>query len=682
MINIYSIPELITSIFFLLLGIYCYKAKPKVLYVKIFCYLCFVTFGWQFIWFILSNTPEKRYLPFLVKMSYSTIVFIPVFYYHFVISFLGINNKKERFFINLSYFVAIIFGILLWSTASFINGYYDFSWGAYAKASYLHIVYLTILMFQAFRSIFFLYVFGYKKEDISKQLKYQSRLIFYAFLIYLFAAIDFLPNYGFDFFPPGHFLAVISFFIIAYAILKHRFLDIKIVIRKSLVYTLITGIFTALYLFLVFILSNLIGNLIGSNIIITLTMIIAFAFGFQPLKDQIQQRIDKIFFKGKYDYQYTLRSLSSASVNIIDPIELIKYISYNLSSTINPTSIHILLIDQTNKTYQEKLAPYKSLPIESKTIKALNKTKQAFIVEEIENYSELKEEANLIEAYLLIPLFSKNQLIGLISLGQKKNEESYNDEDINLLSTLANHLATSIENSLLHEEALATEKKLIQADKLSSLGTMAAGMAHEIKNPLSIIKGLAKLNEEAYKNKDDEFFEQYKEIVPKELDRINNLVENLLKFSKPPKAVLTNCDLNQILKDSIQLFSHEFKKRNVELVEQMNKLPNIKADENQLQQVFSNLILNAIDAMPTGGTINIRSYQVGKEIIVEVSDSGIGIPESNLKNIFDPFFTTKSKGNGLGLAVTYKIIKEHSANIEVESVINKGTTFILRFPVQ
>jgi signal transduction histidine kinase len=127
------------------------------------------------------------------------------------------------------------------------------------------------------------------------------------------------------------------------------------------------------------------------------------------------------------------------------------------------------------------------------------------------------------------------------------------------------------------------------------------------------------------------------------------------------------------------LFTHQLKKKQVVLVEDLKEIPTIKADADQLQQVFSNLILNAIDAMPNGGTLSIKTHQNGNQIVAEIADSGVGIPEANLKNIFDPFFTTKSKGNGLGLAVSFKIIEEHNAAIEVESVTGKGTTFRIKF---
>lgn len=324
----------------------------------------------------------------------------------------------------------------------------------------------------------------------------------------------------------------------------------------------------------------------------------------------------------------------------------------------------------------------------------LNKKREALVLDEIiheletrsdtksDNYQELgrvKKELEDIRCALCLPLFTQKGLIGILNIGQKLSDDIFTSEDINLLSTLAQQLAISMENALLQEERLKTQKQLLMADKLTSLGTMMAGMVHEIKNPIASIQGLTQVLPES--TDDTEFMKSFCDMVPKQMDRIKKIVENILHYSKTPKLKKAKTDINKVIEETIDLFVHSAKKKNIEFVPDLMPLPEIMADPEQLFQVFTNLTLNSIAAMPTGGSIWIRSRVKDNKIQVEFRDSGLGIPESNLKNVFDPFFTLKREGTGLGMWVSYQIIKEHQGTIKVESQINKGTIFAISLPI-
>ena len=499
------------------------KKSDKSIAINFFFFALFMSF-WIFCFFLSSLQINYTISLIAARLSSIGALFLSFCFMLFVFGFT--SKKLSPYLVFLIFLILSLISFISLTTNLYIkdvifpNAAFNAILGDdYLLGDYYFVipVILTVILMGSCLSL----LFHYKKADNFKknQIKYLFIGVFVTFL-FGFIADMLLPFWGirtFNYIGPLSTIFIVL--LTAYAITKHHLMDINVVIRKSLVYTLITGVFTGLYLFILLILSNLFGNLIGSNIITTLIMLIAFAFGFQPLKEHVQQKIDKLYFKGKYDYQQTLKSLSSASVTIIDLKELLAYISSSLNSTINPESIHILLSDPNKHGYQEKLPPYKELPMNSSFASFLSSAKHPILLADLpKTNSSVINGANSIEAYLSIPLFSKNALIGIISLGPKKNEEIYSEEDINLLSTLANHLATSIENSLLHEEALSAQKRLIQADKISALGNMAAGLAHEIKNPLSAIKGLAQMNKEAYKSGDIEFIDEFEEIVPKETD--------------------------------------------------------------------------------------------------------------------------------------------------------------------
>jgi two-component system sensor histidine kinase AtoS len=231
-------------------------------------------------------------------------------------------------------------------------------------------------------------------------------------------------------------------------------------------------------------------------------------------------------------------------------------------------------------------------------------------------------------------------------------------------------------------EIKALEEKLRQADRLAALGTLSAGLAHEIKNPLSAIKTFVQLLPKKVEN--PSFMEKFNITVPREIDRINQLVEDLLELTRKRERPFVNLNVNQPILQVIDLYGEEMKKRNIVFEDHLDRtLPFLPGDPERLYRTFSNLVINAIQAMPNGGFLFIFSEldQVGSVLKLTFRDTGIGMDEETSKNLFNPFYTTKDKGAGLGMALTRKIIEDHRGTIEVTSEKEKGTTFVLKLPV-
>jgi len=234
-------------------------------------------------------------------------------------------------------------------------------------------------------------------------------------------------------------------------------------------------------------------------------------------------------------------------------------------------------------------------------------------------------------------------------------------------------------------EIKALENKLRQADKLSALATMAAGMAHEIKNPLSSMKIFSQLLPQ--KIDDPEFRRKLQEILPREIDRIDRIVESLLGFARATAPTFEKAKIEDILEATLKDYEDQAKNAGVIIKRDYAALPEIEVDRNQISQVFSNLILNAIQAMPEGGELLVATFAGKKvddtvqEVKIKISDTGHGIPEDMIKKLFDPFFTTKYGGTGLGLTITHSIVDGHKGSIDVESKVGKGTTFTVTLPV-
>jgi len=232
------------------------------------------------------------------------------------------------------------------------------------------------------------------------------------------------------------------------------------------------------------------------------------------------------------------------------------------------------------------------------------------------------------------------------------------------------------------------QEEILRMDRLVSLGKLASGIAHELRNPLAGIKTTAQaLGEEM---SEDDSRREYLTRITKEIDRLNDLLKTFFSFAKPQKLNLIHCEIKDIINEIIPFLIKEIADKGIRFVETYHpQLPQIKVDKTQMHQVFLNLFLNAIQAMPNGGELKIEAspiYSVSldgfkkKFVKVVISDSGRGIPPHIVQNIFDPFFTTKPKGVGLGLSITYQIIKKHGGSIKVESQWEQGTSFIVNLP--
>ena len=238
------------------------------------------------------------------------------------------------------------------------------------------------------------------------------------------------------------------------------------------------------------------------------------------------------------------------------------------------------------------------------------------------------------------------------------------------------------------------EEQVRRTDRLASLGTLSAGMAHEIKNPLVSIKTFTQLLPERYDDK--EFRDTFSDLLGQEVTRIDSIVNRLLHFSRPAKARLVELHLHELLDNSLRLVEQQLRRCNIHLERDFAAdLDLIRGDADLLSQTLINFFLNAVEAMGNSGTLSVATsrtapgWLVSREdsgavaecVRVTISDTGHGISRADLSRIFDPFYTTKTNGTGLGLSVSHGIIQEHGATVDVESTEGKGTTFHIVFPL-
>jgi signal transduction histidine kinase len=300
-------------------------------------------------------------------------------------------------------------------------------------------------------------------------------------------------------------------------------------------------------------------------------------------------------------------------------------------------------------------------------------------------------------AFATVPLLAKGRALGVILVDNRFNRRPITDEDLRFLLMFANQAGLAVEAATLYatleaanREQRAMQARLVQSEKLAVLGEMAAQVAHEIRNPLVSIGGFARrlrkrMSEESTDRK-------YTEIIIKEVTRLEQILDEILAFSREHRtAAYQPHELTAIVDSTLQIMAEGFREAGITVVKQYApSLPAIVCDTTQLRQVFVNLFSNAREAMSRGGTLAVRiapgveihELGLGPHLVVEVEDTGGGIPQTVVDHIFTPFYTTKETGTGLGLAIVKRIVQNHAGSIEIANRPGTGVTFVLRLPLR
>ncbi len=280
---------------------------------------------------------------------------------------------------------------------------------------------------------------------------------------------------------------------------------------------------------------------------------------------------------------------------------------------------------------------------------------------------------------LCYPLLSMNRLVGILCVGPKSGGGDFAKSEIAFIGSLTPQAGIALENAILYKEQRERFRRMIRADRLATIGELAAGAAHEIRNPLTAIKSSLQYLEGRIREEKEK---KLLAIALQESDRIDEILAALLSFSRPSEIKKEAADLAVILEESLALISYQARSAGVEVATKFPGGPVLfNGDKSQAKQLFLNLFLNAIQAMAGGGRLACEVLRLPNgTILTRITDTGEGIPEENMDKIYDPFFTTKKSGTGLGLSICYSIVKSHQGEIEVRSRVGEGTTVLVTLP--
>jgi two-component system, NtrC family, sensor histidine kinase HydH len=510
--------------------------------------------------------------------------------------------------------------------------------------------------------------------------------------------------------PLGLAMTMIYLFTISQIIVRNRVLDLYEMLGRFAVLTAMGISLAAIYTALVFWVGRgfTINAFLASLVILIL---------FDPLRELVERKIADFFFRERLVLEEDVASLRHRLAHIISIDIMTEVLLSGLEASRRVTHAALYLIDPHGRgfdlrgsagpdqpqprveaaTVRLRLAPFASRRAIAATVLTQRRAQLhgEGDQEQLKSLDETLALFDSLHADVVLLIEGEEQLLGFLTVRDERLKDAFSPEEVALLAGLAGQVAITVENSRLYQQTK-------ERDRLAALGQMAAGLAHEIRNPLGAIKAAAQYIEEvsapgASPVAGADGQQEFLGVIVEEVDRLNRVLSNFLAYARPSSGQVQLLDVNEILRRTLQVFETQSGGRVDLTVDTAAELPRVKADGERLHQVFLNLLLNAAQAMEGEDkprldvSTRLRSLRVMREgavgaaepsrfVEVRFADSGPGIPPETLQNIFIPFFTTKAKGSGLGLALCQRLVRDAGGEIEVRSQVGQGAIFTVVLP--
>ncbi len=548
-----------------------------------------------------------------------------------------------------------------------------------------------VLAFNARRSV------GYKRTSL-------TYFILTWFIVFLATTAIILPlEYGLEVPPFGLFFLPANLALLAYVMGKSRLADYNVVIARGMLYAVTFCAVVGISLVAVVTMRLVAPGFMDPQQVLFSVMLSAgigviLMIGLPRFLPRVERLMQERMFGKRYGYQDTLAGLVRELGRVSNLDELLQRVATTIHSQMQLSRVLILLEDPLSGVYRLQAesglprdAPTDSLslPNDAAVVVWLRVRKDALVRDEVVRHESpaavatLDADLSRLGAVVCIPMILDDQLAGLIALGPKVSSEMFFISDLKVLETLATEVALALKYRRM-------EDQILRKNKLIELGTIAAGVAHEIRNPLASIRTFAQLLPD--KQDDPEFKQEFSKLVLKDVDRITKVVESVLAFARPAQVTIAEHSVTELVEEAALLTAPRLKAKRIELIKQYHERPILRVDKQQILQVLVNLINNAIDVLPEHGkirvatgvrTMNDATEGAGQQkfVVIEVADNGPGIPVAVRHRVFDPFFTTKKDGTGLGLSISQKIARDHGGIITVSSIEGKGTAFQVNLPL-
>ena len=724
----YVIEYLVCAILFLCTGLYVYLKNRKAIAHKIFCLFFLAVSTWQFGFFKVFLSESEAQALFWVRFIWTGVIFIPILFYHFTVVFLDKRNKSLQ--ITVNYLLGSLFLSFLWLSNWFIDGTYHYFWGYYGKAGLFQYPYM-IFFALTFGAALYYWHEGYTEVEGKNIIEYSRRkYIFLMACAGLIGAVDFLPNYGIEIYPFAALPVTAAFAFATYAIIKHQLMDIRTVIHKtimwaamsSLVLIPVGGLFYAGHKWTQNLSPMQLSLLVGA---VALLLI--------PYVKAIQPWIDHLFQRRKHDLQTILQDFIHEIALLKGLDELVNKLQATISSVLYPERVSIVLFDVKSDVLKPfrvsglpTMFPAERHHVFLKWLERTNLLAELDLIEADPRYSEVKDRAKQyfdeVQGNLVVPLTHDGKLLGVINLGQKQNLKPYTTLELNFLANLKAEASIAFSNSLLYDDVSrmsqelkqwATElehkvdertkelaeskheleqsyQKLKELDHLKS--QFFANISHELRSPLTLIlaplESMIKVGQAVVGGEQTPHIQ----IMYSNALRLLKLINNLLDLAKIDAGKMelyyAKGDLKTFIKGIVTSVSPLAEKKQIRLqYMDQGELPELYFDRDKIERVMLNLIFNSLKFTDTGGKVEVGCTRENGNVLVKVSDTGIGIAKEHHTKVFERFSqidasdSRKYEGTGVGLALVKELVELHRGRIWVESEIGRGTTMAFTLPL-
>jgi signal transduction histidine kinase len=648
--------------------------------IRIFSVLCLCTASWNLGMFSLYHFPDPESAEWWSRIFRVGMIFAAPVAFHLGIAVAPGESRWPKAMCVVGYVGAALFSI------ANLRGMLVLSLGPHYWGWYLDVVTplykgMTIFMFIYLLLCLERMAYSYRHPRTPRELVQTKLWFIAAFCAIPLGLTNFATVYGAHVYPLGQLGNVLYTGVIAYAISRHRLMDVDYVVRKfvsftaSLAVVLVPG-GVGLYQLAIYVGAEAPLVIVLAAITLALSGVVLVP----TLQAALETRVMQAFFPRRYDYRQRLRRFGAELVHVLDEQALIQRLGDTLAEVLDVEQCRILLRDDRTRVFTEAYPQPSGSTLPEELQWIVEGLTAPALVGEIE--VKARSEGRLLRQMGvegLLPLRVEDRVTGVILLSRNRDLLLFSGEDLQILATVAAGASVALDNSRLSRELRRSEAFLARANRLSSLGMLAAGIAHEIRNPLTAVKTFLDLLPQRIDDK--EFLGQFRDLSLAELKRVTDLIAELLTLGKSTNVTRSEVDLMSTIEPVVRLMDSTARKRQLTLrIVAEPALARVHADPDQVKQIVLNLLLNAIEASPAGGEVTLRLRAAGSSVICEVQDQGAGIAADQLDNIFEPFFTTKETGTGLGLALVHQMVVEHGGAITVDSAVGRGTTFRVSLP--
>jgi two-component system sensor histidine kinase HydH len=491
----------------------------------------------------------------------------------------------------------------------------------------------------------------------------------------------------------AHLTAMTYIFFLSQVILRDRLLDLNEFLGRMAVLGILTILFAGISALLI----NL-GNSPSTRLFNAVFSVVVLLTLYEPLKDRLERRVAAMFFREQHRFVQSLAELRQRmQYGVLDPREMSEIVVDALHHSRRATHVAVYVLDAAGRGFElyASRGPEPAPRVDGTELAELHQliheARRPLVAEALPTPSdEASPELQLrnaslraVSADVLLPFSAEESVLGFLALRDDRAAEPYAAIEVAALETIARTATTVIWNSKLAE-------RLRERERLAAIGAMAAGLAHEIRNPLGAIKGAAQYIDPSHFGAAEDV--ELLDVIVEETDRLNAVVSQFLDYARPFRAQMTDMDLNEVARKTVTLIEAGGRGADRIELDLDPDLPTVRADREQMKQVILNLLLNALEAsdgVPSTGSgepagrrdqVTLRTRHRRQEVELVVIDHGAGIPPEDLPRVFIPFFTTKQAGTGLGLAVCQRIVMNHGGTIRPRSSVGVGTEFSVVLP--